>query len=60
MFDIPFVFPQSITMNESHRSILRRNKELLVRDLDVNMNLCAHLVQSGVFTVSMEDEILVC
>ena len=58
MFDITSVFPQ--TMDGIHRKILQINQEYLVQYLDVKRELCAQLVQNGVFTASMMDELQVC
>ena len=68
MFDILSVFPQTVTMDEpqtvtmdeTHKNILRRNKDALVRDLFVYKDFCEPLVQAGVFTVAIVDEIKVC
>ena len=58
MFDIPSGFPQTIAMDETHRNILQRNQELLVRDLIFDEKLFEKL--SDVFATSMVLKIQVC
>ena len=62
MFDIPFVFPQ--TMDEIQREILRTNHRdfmtTLVDDKNLCAQLCTHLVRNGVFTGSVMNELKVC
>ena len=53
MFDIPSVFPQTFAKDIIFTEILRKN-------IIVNDELFSHLVQRGVFTDSMVDEIKVC
>ena len=60
MFDMTSVFPQTIAMIETHSAILQRNRGLFERDIVIDEDLCAHLLQSGVFPVRMMDEIKVC
>ena len=65
MFDIPSVFPQTLPLDEIHLKILQRNQEAIMRtqsliNMDLCAQLCAHLVQSDVFTVNMVDKIKVC
>ena len=60
MFDILSVFPQTVTMDETHKNVLRRNKDALVKDLFVYKDFCDPFVQADVFTVSDVDEIKVC
>ena len=55
MFDIPSVFPQR--MDETHRKILQINQEYLEEKLCISRTFCAHLVQHGVLTNSMVDEL---
>ena len=60
MFDILSVFPQTVTMDETHKNILRINKDAHVRDLFVYKDFCGPFLQAGVFTVTIVDEIEVC
>ena len=58
MFDIPSVFPQP--MDKIHMKILQRNQEEIETMLDLDVKLCDHLVQNGVFTDSMMKKLMVC
>ena len=60
MFDILSVFPQTVTMDETHKNVLQRNKDALVKDLFVYKDFCDPFVHAGVFTVAIVDEIKVC
>ena len=58
MFDIPSVFPQTIAMDETHRNILQRNHEYLMKNLVIDEKLFEEL--RVVFSTSVVLTITVC